>query len=339
MAIIYTYPIKTQPADDDKILISDSEDDNKTKSVTIEDIRSATVSGVSSIIAGDGISLPSGSTGDVTIDATEYVGGDGIDIRTVGSTFSVAADLKANSGLVIDTALISLDLSASAISGTLAVKDGGSGAATFTAGFLKADGVNAFTTVSEIDLTTDVTEALPVLNGGTGTGSLTGVIVGNGSSAMTGGGDIDDLASAQYSTSANGSLYLGNIPSGLSGNPTANSIIGNGTGGLLTTGASNTMIGNRAGDTLTTGGFNTIIGAGADSAAAGNDSGVGIGQGSVVGDAGIAIGRAAIAGNNELAIGSTSYSITLDATSRTADTFLPIKVNGTQYYIQLYSAS
>ena len=75
MAIIYTYPIKTEPADDDKILISDSEDDNKTKSVTIEDIRSATVSGVSSIIAGDNITLPSGSTGDVEIDAASIYSG------------------------------------------------------------------------------------------------------------------------------------------------------------------------------------------------------------------------------------------------------------------------
>ena len=336
MAIIYTYPIKTEPADDDKILISDSEDDNKTKSVTIEDIRSATVSGVSSIIAGDGISLPSGSTGDVEIDATAYNGGDGIDIRPSGGAFSVAADLKANSGLVIDTAQISLDLSASSIEGTLAVGDGGTGVSTFTAGFLKADGVNAFTTVSEIDLTTDVTEALPVLNGGTGTGGLTGVIVGNGSSAMTGGGDIDDLASAQYSTSANGSLYLGNIPSGLSGNPTANSIIGNGTGDSLTTGASNTIIGNRTGDTLTTGGFNTIIGAAADSAAAGNRSGVAIGAAATVGDGGIAIGRAATAADNQLALGSTTYALDLEPAAGGVITYLVVVVNGTTYHLPLH---
>ena len=331
MAIIYTYPVKTTPADEDKILISDSEDNNKTKSVTIEDIRSATVSGVSSIIAGNNITLPSGGTGDVEIDAATYTAGDGIDINS----YEVSADLKANSGLVIDATELSLDLSASAISGTLGVKDGGSGASTFTAGFLKADGVNPFTTVSEIDLTTDVTEALPVLNGGTGTGGLTGVIVGNGSSAMTGGGSIDDLADAQFSST---SLYIANIPSGLSGNPTANVVIGSGSGNAITTGASNTLMGDRSGDVLTTGGFNTIIGANADSSAAGNRSGVAIGAGATVGDSGIAIGRAAVAGNNELAIGSTSYSITLDSTPRDTGTFLPIKINGAQYYIQLYVA-
>lgn len=46
----------------------------------------------------------------------------------------IKADLKANSGLVIDSAEISLDLSASGITGTLAVSDGGSGQASFTDG-------------------------------------------------------------------------------------------------------------------------------------------------------------------------------------------------------------
>ena len=291
MAIIYTYPIKTEPADDDKILISDSEDDNKTKSVTIEDIRSATVSGVSSIIAGDGISLPSGSTGDVEIDATAYTAGDGIDI----TAYAVSADIKANSGITIDGTEISLDLSASNISGTLTVGDGGTGATT-----------------------------------------LTGVLVGNGTSAIAGGGDIDDLTSAQYSTGANGSMYFGNIPSGLSGSPTANSIIGNGTGGSLTTGASNTIIGNRTGDTLTTGGFNTIVGAGADSSAASNRSSVVIGASATAGDGAIAIGREANAPDNKIALGSTNYSLETSPTAGGVLTYLIIVVNGTTYHLPLH---
>ncbi len=52
--------------------------------------------------------------------------GDGLDKS--GNTFSV--DLKANSGLVIDSTEIALDLSASAIAGTLAVGDGGTGLST-----------------------------------------------------------------------------------------------------------------------------------------------------------------------------------------------------------------
>ena len=201
MAIIYTYPVKTDPVSADKVLISDSEDDNKTKSVTIEDIRSSTVSGVSSIVAGTNVTISPGSgTGDVTVNATAYTAGDGIDI----TSYVIGADIKANSGITIDGTELSLDLSTSAIEGTLAVGDGGTGANTFTAGFLKGNGTSAFTTVSQVNLTSEVTGTLPVANGGTGATTLTGVLVGNGTSAITGGGSIDDLADAQFAST---SLY------------------------------------------------------------------------------------------------------------------------------------
>ena len=71
MAIIYTYPQKSQPVSADSLLITDSEDNNATKTVTIADIRSATVSGVESLIAGDNITLdPAGGTGNVTVSTT-----------------------------------------------------------------------------------------------------------------------------------------------------------------------------------------------------------------------------------------------------------------------------
>jgi len=59
--------------------------------------------------------------GDAT--GASYVAGDGLNLT--GTTFST--DLKANSGLVIDAAELALDLSASSITGTLAVADGGTG--------------------------------------------------------------------------------------------------------------------------------------------------------------------------------------------------------------------
>ena len=77
MAVIYSYPKKNDPVGTDTLVISDSEDNNKTKQVTIADIRGATTAGVSSIIAGDNISIsPGAGTGDVTITTTEIITAD-----------------------------------------------------------------------------------------------------------------------------------------------------------------------------------------------------------------------------------------------------------------------
>ena len=58
-----------------------------------------------------------------------FTAGDGLDLS--GTTFS--ADLKANSGVVISSGEIALDLSASSIAGTLAISDGGTGATSASA--------------------------------------------------------------------------------------------------------------------------------------------------------------------------------------------------------------
>ena len=70
MAIIYTYPVKSTPVNADKILISDSADNNKTKQITVESIKGLT-SGVTQIIAGTNVTIdPVGGTGNVTINAS-----------------------------------------------------------------------------------------------------------------------------------------------------------------------------------------------------------------------------------------------------------------------------
>ena len=51
MAIIYTYPVKATPANDDLILISDSADGNSTKQVKISSLPGGAASGVSSVTA------------------------------------------------------------------------------------------------------------------------------------------------------------------------------------------------------------------------------------------------------------------------------------------------
>ena len=244
MAIIYTYPSKIDPVADDKVLISDSEDNNKTKSVTIKDIRSGTVSGVSSILAGNNVTIsPGGGTGDVTINATAYTAGDGIDINS----YVVSADVKANSGIVIDSTELSLDLSASSITGTLGVADGGTGATTFTAGFLKANGTSAFSTVTTISLTSEVADSLPIANGGTGQSAYSsGDMLYAGSSSTS----LEKLtigSSGQVLTvSSSGIPEWGSIP----GTGTVTSVnVSGGTTGLTATGGPITTSG-----TITIGG-------------------------------------------------------------------------------------
>ena len=99
MAIIYTYPKKTNPNNLDLVLISDSEDNNQTKQVTIADIKGATASGVSSIIAGTNITIdPVSGTGNVTINASSGSGTVTSVGLTMPSAFSVANSPITTSG-------------------------------------------------------------------------------------------------------------------------------------------------------------------------------------------------------------------------------------------------
>jgi hypothetical protein len=102
MAIIYTYPQKSQPVGADTLLIIDSEDNNATKTVTITDIRGATVSGVESIIAGSNITIsPAGGTGDVTINAPDPAVPGGADTNI---QFNNAGAFDGSSDLIWSTA-------------------------------------------------------------------------------------------------------------------------------------------------------------------------------------------------------------------------------------------
>ena len=96
----------------------------------------------------------------------------------------------------------------------------------------------------------------------TSVGTLTGLTVSGNVNATTLQIDgtalkLDHLSDAQYD---NSSLYLGNIPSGLSGTPTHNTIIGNDSGESLTTGNSNTLVGSGSGSSNTTGSLNSFLG-------------------------------------------------------------------------------
>ena len=91
MAIIYTYPTKATPVDNDLILISDSADSNKTKQVTVASIKGQTA-GVTSIIAGNNVTISStgaGGTGDVTVEAA---GGGTFSVQDSGGTVITGID-------------------------------------------------------------------------------------------------------------------------------------------------------------------------------------------------------------------------------------------------------
>ena len=101
---------------------------------------------LATLTAGSNVTITEGS-GSITIASSggaSVSAGDGIDVS--GATVSV--DLKANGGLVIESTELAVDLGASAITGTLAVADGGSGATTLT-GILKGNGTSAFSAATE----------------------------------------------------------------------------------------------------------------------------------------------------------------------------------------------
>ena len=109
MAIIYTYPRKTDPSSQDTLLISDVEDGNKTKQVSIQDIRGATVSGVSSIIADTpNVTLsPAAGTGDVGISVegwTTITGTSSNIVASAGSTAIFAVNTDTNFAITGDAA-------------------------------------------------------------------------------------------------------------------------------------------------------------------------------------------------------------------------------------------
>lgn len=100
--------------------------------------------------------------------------------------------------------------------GTLSVNAGGTGATTFTAGFIKSTGgTNALTSSSTVNAASEISGTLPVANGGTGNTSLTSgaLLVGNGtgSVATLSGGVVG------YVPTWNGSTWVAAAPAGASG--------------------------------------------------------------------------------------------------------------------------
>ena len=79
-------------------------------------------------------------------------------------------------------------------------------------------------------------------------------------SDLTGGGGASDLNGLSDCAVDGTSVYVSNVPSGLSGNPANNTVFGEGAGNAITTGYGNTVIGSSAMDVNTDGQDNVAIG-------------------------------------------------------------------------------
>ena len=156
------------------------------------------------LTAGSNISITNGN-GSISIAGTDttYTAGDGLDL--VGTTFS--ADLKANGGLVIESTELAVDLSASSITGTLGVGDGGTGQTTYTDGQLLI-GNSTGNTLSKSTLTAGT--GVSITNG---SGSITIAATGTGlpttGGTLTGDLLMDNQTDVRFGeATANGSNWV-----------------------------------------------------------------------------------------------------------------------------------
>lgn len=85
MAIIYSYPLKTTPVNDDMLLITDSADDDKTKQIKISSLPGVSGGGVTSVTIAHGTSTgladalkTSAATGAITLTTNKYNGSDNV---------------------------------------------------------------------------------------------------------------------------------------------------------------------------------------------------------------------------------------------------------------------
>jgi hypothetical protein len=151
----------------------------------------------------NGIALGTNTTGNYVIDVA---GGDGIAVTGTageGWTPSVAVDLKANGGLVIETSKLAVDLGASSITGTLAVADGGTGVTTSTGS------VNVVLSESPT-LTGTLTAAIANFSGAVTGASYTGGAISGTTGAFS--SDLVVNTDAFYVDSVNKYVGIGKTP-------------------------------------------------------------------------------------------------------------------------------
>ena len=341
MAVIYSYPVKSIPNTNDLILISDSEDVNKTKQVTIGSLPGGSGSGVTSVTSANTAITIADPTTTPVLTSTAYAGGTVIGHVPTGSGSSASVYL---------------------------------------------DGTGSWSTPSSTDTTIDtknsgVSVANPTLSLDFGI-ALTALGAAGGVASVSFSGGLNDLSDVSFVSTANGSLYVGQISTSITGTPVGNVTLGGGVAKNATTAFDNTLVGSDAAfaitegsanvaigsdvaATLTTGTNNviigdsanisgaalsstTVIGQGASGAAdsvvvgrgaTASTDGVVIGSGASAAGGGIALGKGAAAAASSIAIGSSGTAITLSSGQTGGTVTLPVLINGTlQYYIKLHPA-
>ncbi len=336
MAIIYTYPTKATPNANDLILISDSQDSNKTKQVTIASLPGGSGSGVSSVTSANAAITVADTTTTPVLTSVAYSGGTNIGHVPTGSGNSAAVYL---------------------------------------------DGTGSWSTPSFTDTTINTKNsgssvANPTVSLDFGIG-LTAISGGGGAAAVNFSGGLNDLSDVSFVSTANGSLYVGQISTSITGTPVGNVTLGGGVAKNATTAFDNTLVGSDAAfaitegnanvaigsdvaATLTTGANNviigdsanilgatlsstTVIGQGASGAAdstvigkgaSASTNGTAIGSGASASGGGIAIGKDATAAANEIALNGITSSI-VGQVGSVNNNQLKITINGQVYYIQL----
>ena len=157
----------------------------------------------------------------------------------------------------------------------------------------------------------------------------------------------NNALNASISGDENTAIGVGSMIALTSGSD--NTALGKDSASALLAGSNNIVIGKNAGATLATGSGNTLIGkeANVSAASAANSIAIGglasVGTGSIAigrstsaANSGIAIGEGAVAGANAISLASSSTPLTLSSGNTAGTTQLPIKINGVQYYINLF---